>query len=101
MEAILAANPAKGSIAAVWATWDQPALGAMQAIEAAGRAGDGIVITGIDANPQALEDLKKGKKKPEAVKGFLRGQVMKQTGGKANPALVGELLEAKLAELLA
>ena len=26
MEAILAANPAKGSIAAVWAAWDQPAL---------------------------------------------------------------------------
>jgi len=25
---------------------------------------------------------------------------MKQTGGKANPALVGELLEAKLAESL-
>ena len=39
MEAILAANPAKGSIAAVWAAWDQPALGAMQAIDAAGRAG--------------------------------------------------------------
>jgi aspartyl-tRNA(Asn)/glutamyl-tRNA(Gln) amidotransferase subunit B len=59
------------------------------------------VAAAIDANPQALEDLKKGKKKPEAVKGFLRGQVMKQTGGKANPALVGELLEAKLGELLA
>jgi aspartyl-tRNA(Asn)/glutamyl-tRNA(Gln) amidotransferase subunit B len=59
------------------------------------------VAAAIDANPQAIEDLKKGKKKPEAVKGFLRGQVMKQTGGKANPALVGELLEAKLAELLA
>ena len=53
----------------------------------------------ITANPQAIEDLKKGKKKPEAVKGFLRGQVMKQTSGKANPALVGELLETKLADL--
>ena len=53
----------------------------------------------ITANPQAIEDLKKGKKKPEAVKGFLRGQVMKQTGGKANPALVGEILELKLADL--
>ena len=58
------------------------------------------VAAAIAANPQAVEDLKKGKKKPEAVKGFLRGQVMKQTGGKANPAVVGELLEAKLAELL-
>ena len=57
MEAILAANPEPGSIKAVWAAWDQPALGAMQAIEAAGRAGEGIVITGIDANPQAREAI--------------------------------------------
>jgi aspartyl-tRNA(Asn)/glutamyl-tRNA(Gln) amidotransferase subunit B len=55
------------------------------------------VEAAIAANPQAIEELKKGKKKPEAVKGFLRGQVMKQTGGKANPALVGNLLEARLA----
>lgn len=54
----------------------------------------------IQANPKAVGDLKGGKKKPEAVKGFLRGQVMKQTGGKADPALVGELLEARLAGLL-
>lgn len=53
----------------------------------------------LAANPKALEDLKGGKKKPEAVKGFLRGQVMKQTGGKADPALVGELLESRLAEI--
>ncbi len=58
------------------------------------------VAAAIAANPQAVEDLKKGKKKPEAVKGFLRGQVMKQTGGKANPAVVGELLESQLAVLL-
>lgn len=60
MEAILAANPEPGSIAAVWAAWDQPALGALQAIEAAGREGEGIVITGIDANPQAREAISAG-----------------------------------------
>lgn len=60
MEAILAANPQKGSIAAVWAAWDQPALGALQAIEAAGRTDEGIVITGVDANPQAREAIAKG-----------------------------------------
>ncbi len=60
MEAILAANPDKGAISAVWAAWDQPALGALQAIEAAGRGGEGIVITGIDANPQAREAIAKG-----------------------------------------
>jgi ribose transport system substrate-binding protein len=60
MEAILAANPNPGSISAVWAAWDQPALGALQAIEAAGRDKEGIVITGIDANPQAREEIAKG-----------------------------------------
>lgn len=60
MEAILAANPEPGSINAVWAAWDQPALGALQAIEAAGREGEGIVITGIDANPQAREAIAAG-----------------------------------------
>ncbi|HMB03488.1 MAG TPA: Asp-tRNA(Asn)/Glu-tRNA(Gln) amidotransferase GatCAB subunit B, partial [Isosphaeraceae bacterium] len=57
------------------------------------------VEAALAANPRAVEDLKGGKKKPEAVKGFLRGQVMKQTGGKADPNLVGELLDAKLAEM--
>lgn len=60
MEAVLAANPDPGSIAAVWAAWDQPALGALQAIEAAGREGEGIVITGIDANPQARDAIAAG-----------------------------------------
>lgn len=60
MEAVLAANPEPGSISAVWAAWDQPALGALQAIEAAGREGEGIVITGIDANPQAREAIAAG-----------------------------------------
>lgn len=60
MEAILAANPEPGSIAGVWAAWDQPALGALQAIEDAGRADEGIVITGIDANPQARDAISTG-----------------------------------------
>ncbi len=60
MEALLAANPEPGSISAVWAAWDQPALGALQAIEAAGRQAEGIVITGIDANPQAREAIAAG-----------------------------------------
>ncbi|MFO7321683.1 MAG: substrate-binding domain-containing protein [Chloroflexota bacterium] len=60
MEAILAANPEPGSINAVWAAWDQPALGALQAIEAAGRQDEGIIIVGIDANPQAVEAIAQG-----------------------------------------
>jgi ribose transport system substrate-binding protein len=94
MEAILAANPAKGSISAVWAAWDQPALGALQAIEAAGRGGEGIVITGIDANPQAREAIAKGgnfeasmaqdfkgigRTTADAVKRHLAGEKIKQS----------------------
>ena len=64
---------------------------------------ESAIVAAIDAalaaNPKAVEDLRGGKKKPEAVKGFLRGQVMKQTGGKADPSVVGALLDAKLAEL--
>ena len=60
MEALLAANPEKGSVSAVWAAWDQPALGALQAIEDAGRADEGIVIVGMDANPQARDAISAG-----------------------------------------
>ena len=60
MEAVLAANPEPGSIKAVWAAWDQPALGALQAIEAAGRQNEGIVIVGIDANLQARDAIAAG-----------------------------------------
>ncbi len=64
---------------------------------------EGAILAAVEAalaaNPKAVEDLKGGKKKPDAVKGFLRGQVMKQTGGKADPALVGKILDDKLAEL--
>ena len=72
--------------------------GGYQMVSDQGALNDAIAAA-LAANPKALEDLKGGKKKPEAVKGFLRGQVMKQTGGKADPALVGALLDAALAEI--
>ena len=58
MESILTANPNKGSITAVWAAWDEPAIGATQAIQAAGR--DEIVVTGIDGTSQAVDLIKRG-----------------------------------------
>ena len=73
MEAILAANPEPGSIKAVWAAWDQPALGALQAIEAAGRTGESIVVTGIDANPQAREAIAAGSNFEATVAQDFRG----------------------------
>ena len=60
MEALLLANPEPGSINAVWAAWDQPALGALQAIEAAGRQDEGIVIVGIDGTAQARDAIGSG-----------------------------------------
>ena len=46
-------------------------------------------------NPQQLTQYRSGK---EAVFGFFVGQVMKSSGGKANPAKVNELLKRKLAQ---
>jgi aspartyl-tRNA(Asn)/glutamyl-tRNA(Gln) amidotransferase subunit B len=47
----------------------------------------------IAANPRSAEDFRAGK---VAALNFLKGQVMKLSKGKANPALVGEILEKKL-----
>jgi len=47
----------------------------------------------IANNPKQLEELKGGKDK---LMGFFVGQVMKQTGGKANPGQVNQLLKKKL-----
>ena len=49
----------------------------------------------IAANPQSVADFKAGKKK--AV-GFLMGQIMKETKGKANPQVVNGILMKKLSE---
>ena len=47
----------------------------------------------IQANPKSAEDYRAGKKQ---ALGFLVGQIMKETQGKANPKLVNEILEKKL-----
>ena len=57
MEAVLAANPKPGSIAAVWAAWDQPALGAMQAIEAAGRENQGMRLQKVEISKPQLHKI--------------------------------------------
>jgi len=54
---------------------------------------DKVVAEVIAANPKSVEDYRAGKDK--AI-GFLVGQVMKLTKGKANPGLVNELLKGKL-----
>lgn len=52
-----------------------------------------IVIDVITANPEAAEDVRKGEMK--AI-GFLVGQVMKASQGKANPSLAQQLLRKHL-----
>jgi len=53
----------------------------------------GIVARVIEQNPSQVEQFRSGK---EAVAGFLVGQVMKATGGKAKPDVVNRLLRDAL-----
>ena len=50
----------------------------------------------LNANPKQVEEFLSGKDK---VTGFFVGQIMKETKGKANPAIVNELLKNKLESL--
>lgn len=52
-----------------------------------------IVCRVVEENPDVVDKYKKGKKN---VMGFLAGQVMKYTKGKANPQLVNKILLEKL-----
>jgi aspartyl-tRNA(Asn)/glutamyl-tRNA(Gln) amidotransferase subunit B len=54
-----------------------------------------IVLGVLRDNPQAVEDLRAGKKKAQ---GFLMGQIMRATKGKANPQVVSQLIARKLPE---
>jgi aspartyl-tRNA(Asn)/glutamyl-tRNA(Gln) amidotransferase subunit B len=65
------------------------------AAEGLGRIDDAAALEGlardvITRNSSAVEQYRAGK---TATLGFLVGQVMKATGGKANPALVNDLLK--------
>ncbi len=52
-----------------------------------------IVVAVIDASPDQVAAYRGGK---EGLLGFFVGQVMKQTGGAADPRVVSELVRAKL-----
>ena len=61
---------------------------------------EGAIIAIIDevlaANPQSVEDFKNGK---QQVVGFLVGQVMRASKGKANPQTVNQLIKDALSKL--
>lgn len=52
-----------------------------------------MVAQVVEANPKSVEDYKAGKTK---AMGFLVGQIMKQSRGQANPAVINKLLAEKL-----
>ena len=52
-----------------------------------------VIDSVLAANPQQVETYRGGK---EGVLGFFVGQVMKETGGKADPKVVNRLLREKL-----
>ena len=54
---------------------------------------DEIVTRVISKNPELVEDYRAGKTK---VFGFLVGQAMKESKGKAEPRIINEILKAKL-----
>ena len=56
----------------------------------------GTVADVLDRNDQAVQDYLGGK---ETALKFLVGQVMKETRGRASPALVNEMLQEKLASI--
>ena len=52
-----------------------------------------IVNTILEKNPQSIEDYKNGK---DRAVGFLVGQIMKATGGQANPSVTNKILIEEL-----
>jgi aspartyl-tRNA(Asn)/glutamyl-tRNA(Gln) amidotransferase subunit B len=58
-----------------------------------------LVDEAIAGNPNAVESARPGHKKEKAGFGFLVGQVMKASGGKANPKVVQEILAKKIAAI--
>ncbi len=62
-------------------------------------ASEAWVEEAFAANQKAVNDAMKSPQKMKAAAGFLRGQVMRLSGGKADPKLIGELIQERLAAL--
>ncbi|MCC7293257.1 MAG: Asp-tRNA(Asn)/Glu-tRNA(Gln) amidotransferase subunit GatB [Phycisphaerales bacterium] len=71
------------------------AMGLLKVKDAA--ATQAWVDEALRLNEQAVRDAVANPKKARQAAGFLRGQVMKLSGGRADPRLVGELIERGLA----
>jgi aspartyl-tRNA(Asn)/glutamyl-tRNA(Gln) amidotransferase subunit B len=96
VDATISGKIAKEVFEALWSSADSAdeiidARGLRQITD--GGAIEAVIDAVIAANPKQLADYRSGKDK---LFGFFVGQVMKATGGKANPAQLNELLKAKL-----
>lgn len=90
VENLLLANAAKDSVTAIWAAWDEPAIGATQALKEAQR--DEVIVTGVDGNDQAISLIKEGTNLKATVKQNFEGmaQIVAEQMGKY---FAGEELE--------
>ena len=102
VDATISGKIAKDVFEAMWSSHAGGAgvRGADEIIESQGlkqitdsNAIDGVIDAVMTANPKQLADYRAGKDK---LFGFFVGQVMKATGGKANPAQLNDLLKTKL-----
>lgn len=85
---LLTANSETDSITAIFAAWDEPAIGATKALQEAGR--DEVIVTGVDGNEQAVELINDGtnlkatvKQNFEGMAEIVCGEMEKYFGGEA------------------
>jgi len=57
---------------------------------------EAIIDEVLAENAKAVEDVKSGGKKSKKARGFLLGQVMQKSKGRANPKVVSEILDKRL-----
>ena len=94
-EGVISSKIAKEVFDRMWAGEGTPAAvvekhGLVQVTDTG--AIEAVIDKLIAANPDKAEAVKE---KPQAI-GWFVGQVMRETGGKANPAAVNDILRAKL-----
>jgi len=94
----LSAAAARTVLAEIW-SGDEPPRSAMERLGLAQVRDDGQLAAWVDAvvadHPESVAELRGGNLK---VVGFLIGQVMKRSGGRADPKRVRELLAARASE---
>lgn len=86
---------AKGMLDDLMAGQDPKVVAKEKGLEQVSDIGElgAMVVEILDANPQAIEDFKNGK---DRAVGFLVGQVMKKSKGKANPGMASKLVREEL-----